>query len=590
MKKGDVVSVDFGVEVGGYVSFNTQGQSTAPVSIAFSESSTFARSISDDATGSVYTSDWDRDLEVSVNPDSSGQAFFQTTGEQFRGGFRFLTFNALTDIIVSNISCHIGFAPNMPDLRSSTSYFYTSDPESELFNHIYYASSYTVQTNMAPDNTGRWLPQVNPGWAYNATIGPYTPALVDGAKRDRAVWPGDLGIAGDVAMLAYGSAGREVLKNSLETLLYYQNTTGNTPGIFPYAGPSTRNFNRGALSDTYHAWALIAIHRYAMNSGDTSWLSRYWYKITKAVDFIVNNLDATTGLEIQARSNDWGRLASGEYSASLNALNYHVLLSMASLINSSSQAAIWRGAADKVKTQFNVLLWDERKGLYKDNSSSELYPQDGNALALLYNLTTTADQAASVSKGLENNWNYIGPVSPELPDNISPFISGVELLAHLKAGETGRAFELMRRLWGYLLTDSKFTGSTFAEGITSNGSLYYRSATGYNYDPAYTSLAHGWSSAPATALVTGVVGIEITGIGGTAWELRPQLGSLSHASAGFDTGIGTFEVSIELVEKVYTINVTAPVNSTGKLFLPVSYRGLRLTQNYEGPDIIIETL
>ncbi|KAI5926938.1 Six-hairpin glycosidase-like protein [Camillea tinctor] len=588
MKNGDVVSMDFGVEVGGFVSFNVQSQSTVPISIAFSESSTFAGSISDD-TGSVYTSDWDKALEVSVNPDSSGHAFYQTTGEQFRGGFRYLTFNALSDVIVSNISCQIGFAPNMPDLRGSTSYFYTADSDNELLNRIYYASSYTVQTNMAPDHTGRWLPQVNPGWAYNATIGPYTPALVDGAKRDRAVWPGDLGIAGEAAVLAYGSPGREVLKNSLETLLYYQNTTGNTPGIFPYAGPSTRNFNRGALSDTYHAWTLIAIHRYTMNSGDTSWLSRYWPKISAAVQFIINNLDTTTGLEIQARSNDWGRLTSGEYSASLNALNYHALLCMASLSNNLSQAEVWRDAAEKLKTQFNVLLWDENKGLYKDNSSSTLYPQDGNSLALLYNLTTTANQAVTVSKGLEENWNSIGPVSPELPDNISPFISGVELLAHFKAGETDRAFELMRRLWGYLLTDSKFTGSTFAEGLTSNGSLYYRSAAGYNYDPAYTSLAHSWSSAPTTALVTGVIGIDITEIGGASWELRPQLGSLAHASAGFDTGLGTFEVSIEVADDVYTIDIIAPANSTGKLFLPASYRGLRLTKGYEGPDIIVET-
>ncbi|KAI1497120.1 Six-hairpin glycosidase-like protein [Biscogniauxia marginata] len=588
LNNGSVVSMDFGLEVGGFVSFNVQGQSITPVSLAFSESALFAGSISDD-TGSVYTSDWDKALEVSVEPDSSGEAFYQTTKEQFRGGFRFLTFNALADVVVSNISCHIGFAPNMPNLRSSSSYFYSANSEGELYNRIYYAGAYTVQTNMAPDNTGRWLPQVNPGWAYNATIGPYTPALVDGAKRDRAVWPGDLGIAGEAAVLAYGPAGREVLRNSLEILFHYQNTTGRVPDIFPYAGPSTRNFNRGALSDTYHAWALISIYGYAMNSGDTSWLSRYWSNITRGVDFIVNNLDETTGLENQTRPNDWGRLNSGGYSASLNALNYHVLLSMASISKDSSQAAIWRRTAEILKNKFNLLLWDACKGMYKDNTDSDVYPQDGNALALLYNLTTSVNQAASVSAGLEENWNSIGPVSPELPDTISPFISGVELLAHLKVGETDRAFELMRRLWGYLLNDTKFTGSTFAEGLASNGSLYYRSATGYNYDPAYTSLAHSWSSAPTTALVTGVVGIDITGIGGSAWELRPQLGNLTHASAGFDTGHGRFEVSIEVVEEeLYTINVTAPANSTGKLFLPANCRRLELTQSYEGPKIIVE--
>lgn len=33
------------------------------------------------------------------------------------------------------------------------------------------------------------------GWLNNATLGIAGPIIVDGAKRDRAVWPGDMGIA-----------------------------------------------------------------------------------------------------------------------------------------------------------------------------------------------------------------------------------------------------------------------------------------------------------------------------------------------------------------------------------------------------------
>ena len=48
-------------------------------------------------------------------------------------------------------------------------------------------------------------------------------------------------------------------------------------------------------------------------------------------------------------------------------------------------------------------------------------------MAILYNLTTSAAQASSVSKGLTRNWNDLGAVAPELPDNISPFISSLEV-------------------------------------------------------------------------------------------------------------------------------------------------------------------
>lgn len=65
--------------------------------------------------------------------------------------------------------------------------------------------------------------------------------------------------------------------------------------------------------------------------------------------------------------------------------------------------------------------------MYRDNSSTTLCPQDANSMAILYNLTTSAEQASKVSEGLEKNWVEIGAVAPELPDNVSPFISGLEV-------------------------------------------------------------------------------------------------------------------------------------------------------------------
>lgn len=73
----------------------------------------------------------------------------------------------------------------------------TVDPRENYYilNRIWYAGAYAIQTNIAPQNTGRFLTQVKPGWDYNASLGVGKgPFLVDGAKRDQAIWPGDLGI------------------------------------------------------------------------------------------------------------------------------------------------------------------------------------------------------------------------------------------------------------------------------------------------------------------------------------------------------------------------------------------------------------
>jgi hypothetical protein len=74
------------------------------------------------------------------------------------------------------------------------------------------------------------------------------------------------------------------------------------------------------------------------------------------------------------------------------------------------------------------LLWDDAAGLYKDNETTTLHPQDGNSLAILFNITDTDDQIQSISEGLTSFWTDIGPLSPELNDTIIPFIGGFEVL------------------------------------------------------------------------------------------------------------------------------------------------------------------
>ena len=116
--------------------------------------------------------------------------------------------------------------------------------------------------------------------------------------------------------------------------------------------------------------------------------------------------------------------------------------------------------------------------MYRDNSTTTLCPQDANSFAVLFNLTQNVlsaeggqGQAGLVSEGLEKNWNELGAVAPELPDTISPFIGGFEIQAHFESGNAGRAVELMRREWGYMLYTNLSVQSTLLEGYTANGSL-----------------------------------------------------------------------------------------------------------------------
>ncbi|KAH7043354.1 alpha-L-rhamnosidase [Macrophomina phaseolina] len=571
------VSLDFGVEVGGLLSFNTktEASSTPLLALAFAESPLNVREISDDATGSAASQDWDRELNVSL---PKGVWHYSMPAERFRGGFRFVTVTARAPIVLTNITCGIGFSPSQADLTDYSGHFFA--PQDELLTRIWYAGAYTTQTNIGPANSGRFLPQVRPGWSYNSSAGVAGPLLMDGAKRDRAVWPGDHGISGQTALLALGEAGLQAFHNSLETMFYYQNST---TGRFPYAGPSTRSFNGRNASDTYHAWNLIAIYNYAIFTGDQAWVEGHWKNISRGVDYILAGLNNTVGLHNQSTRYDWGRQGAGEYNSALNALDYHALNRLSSLavsLQKTDLASSWMAAAARLKAAYNKFLWDFDISLYRDNTTTSLHPQDGNALALLFNLTENTGQAAALSLALTRNWNSIGPVTPELPDVISPFISGVEVLGHFKAGNASRALQLTRRLWGYLLDSPIMTGSTFAEGLAANGSLYYRGASGYNFDAAYTSMSHSWSSAPTIALTTRVAGLEITGW--LEWTFAPQPGGLSEATSGFRTPFGHFRVEWVVRNGTFTATLETPPGTTGSVNLPwrcgsVTIDGLRWT-------------
>jgi hypothetical protein len=53
--------------------------------------------------------------------------------------------------------------------------------------------------------------------------------------------------------------------------------------------------------------------------------------------------------------------------------------------------------------------------MYVDNTTTTLTPQDANSFAVLYNLTTSPEQAANISQSLRKYWNDLGSVAPELP-------------------------------------------------------------------------------------------------------------------------------------------------------------------------------
>lgn len=210
---GSLVVFDFGKEVGGIVHLDyTASAGSGGLGLAFTEAKNWIGEWSDSSNAMYH------DGALYANFSSAGKQSYAMPDKYLRGGFRYLTVFLVTnsssvDVHIDDVSVELAFQPTWSDLRAYQGYFHCSD---ELLNRIWYAGAYTLQTNEVPVTTGRLNSGVKSGWLNNGTLGPGDTIIVDGAKRDRAVWPGDMGIAVPSAFVSLGDL--DSVKNALQIM------------------------------------------------------------------------------------------------------------------------------------------------------------------------------------------------------------------------------------------------------------------------------------------------------------------------------------------------------------------------------------
>lgn len=232
------VTYDFGKNIAGIVSFNISSVqcSNQYIEISFTESSLWIYSEGCDATPDAGI---DEALWFSVE---SGGAY-HASKEYQRGGFRYLNVlhNTTGTVELSGLSVYFTAIPQVAENRMGayTGYFHSND---EQLNRIWYAGAYTNELYTINPTAGTSLiylgkvesnstvTEVLP-WYVNYTIANRSSVLVDGAKRDRLVWPGDMAIAGP--SMAVSTYELSMIRDSLDSLLVLQN---RSTGALPYAG------------------------------------------------------------------------------------------------------------------------------------------------------------------------------------------------------------------------------------------------------------------------------------------------------------------------------------------------------------------
>lgn len=518
------IVLDFGKVVSGRVTVVTGASNQPPMRIAASESLRFLSREGDVTWGEQQAYGWQP----------------ARTGDDFESGqltFRYLMLYLAGNGYVEVDQVVLDFVPFLGTPDTYAGCFESSDEE---LNRIWYAGAYTLELNTVETASGERL-------------------LFDGAKRDRAVWIGDVSVAARMEYVTHNQP--DAVRNSLASMADLQRPDGTIP-------PSSFLDNSLILYD-YYAWWVVAFAEYYLYTGDDTFALDYYGNMQRQLEWFAART-GPNGLIVKDAGIEWaftlGRTGEVTY---INAVYYNALLvaaQMAEALGRADNAAVWRARADGVKAAINLRLWDAGRGAYVDSSvDRDHIPQDGNALAVLYGIASS-EQARSILDYLQRTmWTPFGATNVDVPyghnlvhdKRIWPFMGYFEVEARFAAGDDARAYDLLRREWGQMLRSDP--GSTMWEWMLADGTP----------ETGFASLAHAWSGGVTASMTEHTLGIRRTGPGFTTFDAIPSPGDLSWARGRVPTPLGNIDVSWQTADGVFTESLVVPDGSSARAGVPI---------------------
>lgn len=566
------ITVDFGKVVVGYpiVHFAGASSNTPGVRLAFSETTQYLTDRSDfarsDFSGGAGTdqhavptgrSTWTDDTNTC---DANGKVCADGLH-----GFRYLkiSLDALAsdapdaashgEVDLSGIELH--FTAYLGTPNTYAGWFNSSDQQ---LNQYWYDASYTNELVTDTFRPG----EVEPRGADSPTLDGKV-VLMDGAKRDRDPYVGDIAVSGRTDYLTHdvGAAPRDVLAD----LADHQRSDGWIP-------PASINNYTLPLFD-YPLWWVTSSWDYILYTGDTGYGSTYYPNLVKLLDAWYPTVTDAHGLLDKGMN---GTDGYGDYAflprtgeiTYYNALYVQALDDAAQLAKSlghMDDASMWEQRAATVSQAINTYLWDPTTGAYLDsNTGPARHAQDGNGIAIVSGVATSQQAtealnylATATAQPYGNSFMDNNTLVSDGTQRVYAFTSYPDIQARFLSGQATSAIDEIKRLYGWMTSHDP--GITDWEGIGANGSLY---------EGSYTSMAHGWSTGVVPALTNDLLGATPTGPGFSTWQVAPHPGTVSWANGQLPTPHGPLTVSWTNTTHRFTLTVTSPKGTTGDIQVP----------------------
>ena len=336
----------------------------------------------------------------------------------------------------------------------------------------------------------------NARWAKMFEVGARTLALcsdeflVDGVKRDRLPWAGDLTVSLQADAYVYGDA--EIARRSLSVMDAYE---GDVNGFV-----------------TYSMWTIISHDLYQLHFGDRKFLEDRWWRIKWRVENLISRTDEDGFV---AKGLDWIFVdwAKPESKTAMHMVWYGALQAAARLAErvGDARAVDYSALAAKVRANLDRLAWDDGRGLYRaDLGGEEVFGRQANIFAVIFG-AVSPEKAARIGDEL---------AADRLPPVGTPYVFGWELVALVRTGHHKAFFDGLERVFGGMLDAG---ATTFWEGYDAaeKGNERYR----FYGRPWGKSLCHVWSAWPAFIFVSEAMGVKPTSDGWRTWSSSPIPGA-----------------------------------------------------------------
>jgi hypothetical protein len=344
--------------------------------------------------------------------------------------------------------------------------------------------------------------------------------FVDGLKRDRLPWAGDLYACGLGNYVSFGE--QRAAEYSMLALMSDE--------------PDEVDIN-GTI--TYSLFWILAVRDYVMHTGDTAvlaWVLPHCDRLIKSIDKRMGPDGLLDSAALKWIYIDWADVQTRGRSAFV-----HFLLVMAldaaaqigALAGRQDSGALLR-RADTLRKKCRTLFWNNSRGAFVDTvehgRQGAHVSRQCNVFAVLSGVCDKPRRAAVLRNVLLNSG--VAPVG-------TPYMKLFEARALADCGRTEAMLAVVRDYWGEMLDAG---ATTFWEAHDS--SLAGDSRYAFYGRPFAKSLCHAWSSGPLYLLSSELFGLRPLKPGWAEFTIAAKPAGLEWACAEVPTPHGPIRVSV----------------------------------------------